>query len=163
MGGALFGRDRLRRGDEIRDVTHDTPRAARRSPALTAEPFVADEDADEGHSRSNGDRCGPRRYAHLFIAHGDDDPVAAQVSIGEEGHERGIRARGPQEFPEYPVALFIGEDPHPQVLAEGEELGEQFLGRELFGDGMRRYLRYYAEVFQLPRLTPAQIAARVIR
>jgi len=28
-------------------------------------------------------------------------------------------------------------------------------------DGMRRYLRYYAEVFQLPRLTPAQIAARV--
>src|SRR5690625_703292 len=28
-------------------------------------------------------------------------------------------------------------------------------------EGMRRYMRYYAEVFQLPRLTPTQIAARV--
>lgn len=33
--------------------------------------------------------------------------------------------------------------------------------RALSREGMRRYLRYYAEVFQLPRLTPAQIAARV--
>lgn len=33
--------------------------------------------------------------------------------------------------------------------------------RELSKEGMRRYMRYYAEAFQLPRFTPEQIAARV--
>lgn len=33
--------------------------------------------------------------------------------------------------------------------------------RRLSRDGMRRYMRYYAEAFQLPKFTPAQISARV--
>lgn len=33
--------------------------------------------------------------------------------------------------------------------------------RRVSRDGMRRYMRYYAEVFQLPRMTPEQIRARV--
>lgn len=33
--------------------------------------------------------------------------------------------------------------------------------RKLSRQGMRRYMRYYAEVFQLPRMTPEQISARV--
>lgn len=33
--------------------------------------------------------------------------------------------------------------------------------RSLSREGMRRYMRYYAEAFQLPRVTPEQIAARV--
>lgn len=33
--------------------------------------------------------------------------------------------------------------------------------RSLSREGMRRYMRYYAEVFQLPRMRPAQISARV--
>ena len=33
--------------------------------------------------------------------------------------------------------------------------------RALSREGMRRYMRYYAEVFELPRLTPEQLRARV--
>lgn len=33
--------------------------------------------------------------------------------------------------------------------------------RRLSREGMRRYLRYYAELFQLPRFTPEQIRARI--
>lgn len=33
--------------------------------------------------------------------------------------------------------------------------------RRLTKDGIRRYMRYYAEVFQLPSMTPEQISARV--